>query len=134
MTGDFSAELRRLRAEHGLSVRELAALVHHGKSYVHELETGRKPPTTDVARRLDDTLGTGGLLAATLRPPTVDDGEPEIEAMELARRVTASDVSHGTLDRLELATDRPGDGVRRHAAGRAAAARPPAPRVRHVAR
>ena len=45
-----------MRAEHGLSVRELAALVHHGKSYVHELETGHKRPTTDVARRLDDAL------------------------------------------------------------------------------
>ena len=37
-------------------MRELAALVHHGKSYVHELETGHKRPTTDVARRLDDAL------------------------------------------------------------------------------
>jgi hypothetical protein len=39
------------------------------KSYLHDLETGRKPPTTEVARRLDDALASGGRLAAAVRPP-----------------------------------------------------------------
>ncbi|MBU2671047.1 helix-turn-helix domain-containing protein, partial [Actinoplanes bogorensis] len=40
----FSDELRRLRAERGLSYRALAELAHHGKSYIEDLEKGRKPP------------------------------------------------------------------------------------------
>jgi transcriptional regulator with XRE-family HTH domain len=102
---DFAGELRRLRTERGLSLRELAALTHHGKSYLHDLETGRKPPTADIARRLDAALTSGGRLAATMHTPA-EDTDAEIEAIELLRRVTASDVSHETLDRLEAATDR----------------------------
>lgn len=109
MTSDdgtaFARELRRLRAERGMSLRELAATVHYGKSYLHELETGRKPATKDVATRLDDALDAGSHLAATLRPAFADDVGPEIEALELARRVTASDVGAETLDRLEWAAD-----------------------------
>ncbi|XVU21425.1 helix-turn-helix domain-containing protein [Actinoplanes sp. CA-054009] len=101
----FADELRRLRAERGLSYRALAALAHHGKSYVEDLEKGRKPPSAAVAVRLDDALKAGGRLAATLRAPAEDDVEAELEALELARRVTASDVSSETLDRLERAAD-----------------------------
>ncbi|MFI7600690.1 helix-turn-helix domain-containing protein [Actinoplanes sp. NPDC049681] len=56
----FADELRRLRAQRVLSLRELAAAVHYGKSYLHELETGRKPVSASVASRLDDALGAGG--------------------------------------------------------------------------
>ncbi|MEV4708995.1 helix-turn-helix transcriptional regulator [Actinoplanes sp. NPDC049316] len=101
----FAEQLRRLRTERGLSLRELAAAVHYGKSYLHELETGRKPATEAVAARLDNALGAGGRLAATLRPATMDDAGSEIEALELARRVAASDVGAETLDRLERAVD-----------------------------
>ncbi|OJF13568.1 helix-turn-helix domain-containing protein [Couchioplanes caeruleus] len=101
----FPDELRRLRARRGLSLRELAAAVHYGKSYLHELETGRKPPSPAVASRLDDALHANGVLAAMLGPPAPADSEGEIEALELARRVTASDVSAETLDRLERAVD-----------------------------
>jgi transcriptional regulator with XRE-family HTH domain len=104
----FAADLRRLRQQNGLSLRELAARTHHGKSYLHELETGQKPPTLDVARRLDEALGGRGALTASCAPvvdsaPT-DDGA-ELDALELSRRVSASDVSGETLDRLEHAAD-----------------------------
>lgn len=104
-TSAFAEELRRLRAENRLSLRELGAIVKHGKSYIQELEAGKKPPNLAVARRLDKALDSGGRLAATLRPAVPDDVESEIEALELARRVTASDVSPETLDRLERAVD-----------------------------
>lgn len=106
MSAEFAAELHRLRTERGLSFRELAARVHHGKSYVHELETGLKPPTAAVAGRLDEALCADGRLAATLRAGLDADDGSEIEALELIRRVTASDVSAETLDQLERATDR----------------------------
>jgi transcriptional regulator with XRE-family HTH domain len=104
----FASELRRLRAERGLSVRDLAARIHHGKSYVHDLETGRRPPTEAIARRLDDALAGAGRLAMHVRPATAGgvDDDSEMEALELVRRITASDVSTQTLLGLEQAKDR----------------------------
>ncbi len=101
----FAAELRRLRQVRGLSLRDLAARVHYGKSYLHDLETGRKRPPP-VARDLDDVLTAGGRLTAAAQESAApaDDGS-EVEALELARRVAASDVSAETLGRLERATD-----------------------------
>jgi transcriptional regulator with XRE-family HTH domain len=100
----FATELRRLRTERGLSFRALAELAHYGKSYVDDLEKGRKPPNAAVAERLDVALNAGGHLAAILRP-SGDGVDDEIEAIELARRVTASDVSNEALDQLERAAD-----------------------------
>lgn len=90
-----------------MSLRTLAAAVYQGKSYLHDFETGRKQPTVDIARRLDDALQAGGVLAALVADSVdgvlVDDDS--LDALELARRVTASDVSTETLDRLEAAFD-----------------------------
>ena len=125
MTSDFAEELRGLRAQRGMSVRDLAQRAHCGKTQIHDLETGRRRPTEAVARGLDEAFGTNGRLVDMLRtvPPDADD-DAEIEAIELGRRVTASDVSNETLDAMERAADR---------AAMAYATTPPAellPRVR----
>src|SRR6266540_7484639 len=103
----FAATLRQLRADRGLSLRDLARRAVYGKSYLHELETGSKQPSMEVAERLDVALQAGGqltgLVHAAGESPRIDDGE--VEALELARRVATSDVSAETLDRLELAAD-----------------------------
>jgi transcriptional regulator with XRE-family HTH domain len=101
----FAEELRRLRTERGLSYRALAEQATQGKSYIEDLEKGRKPPNRVVAANLDKALGAAGRLTATLRPPADDDTEAELEALELSRRIAASDVSTETLDRLERAAD-----------------------------
>ncbi|MGX6607602.1 helix-turn-helix domain-containing protein [Micromonosporaceae bacterium Da 78-11] len=101
----FGDELRRLRHERGLSYRALAEAAHYGKSYLEDLEKGRKLPNVALAARLDETLRAGGRLTATLRTPAPQDAEAEIEALELAQRVSASDVSTETLDRLALTFD-----------------------------
>jgi transcriptional regulator with XRE-family HTH domain len=66
VTSDFADELRRRRAERGLSIRVLAELVHYGKSYVHELETGLKLPTT--LRRLEHVTDQLAMAYATTAP------------------------------------------------------------------
>ncbi|MFI1194100.1 helix-turn-helix domain-containing protein [Micromonospora sp. NPDC020750] len=75
----FAAQLTRLRTSCGMSLRDLARLVHHGKSYLHDLETGRTRPTGAVAQQLDDALQAGGTLAALVAdmPPvgTPDDDQ-----------------------------------------------------------
>src|SRR5688572_18253258 len=103
--GRFASELRRLRVDRGLSYRALAERANQGKSDIEDLEKGRKPPNAAVAENLDRGLDARGQLAATLHAVVDDGGEAEIEALELARRVTASDVSAETLDRLERASD-----------------------------
>ncbi|GAA4264115.1 helix-turn-helix transcriptional regulator [Dactylosporangium darangshiense] len=109
----FAARLRELIEQRQTSYRALAARVHHGKTHVHDLATGRKAPTPEVAQRLDDALGAGGelaaLAAAQTGPVPARDAsalDAEIEALELARRVEASDISDGTLGRLEHIADR----------------------------
>jgi transcriptional regulator with XRE-family HTH domain len=99
--------LRRLRVERGMSVRELAARSLQTKSYVHDLETGRKTnPSPDVAQRLDDALEAGGQLAAMVSyDGLVILDEDGLDALELARRVAASDIGPETLERLEAAVD-----------------------------
>jgi transcriptional regulator with XRE-family HTH domain len=106
----FGELLRRLRTERGLSYRDLASHATYGKSYLHDLETGRKQPTPDTARRLDEILGAAGQLAALVTatpigPHAPASTEEELDAWELARRVEISDVSGGTLERLEAAVD-----------------------------
>jgi transcriptional regulator with XRE-family HTH domain/tetratricopeptide (TPR) repeat protein len=101
----FAQTLRDLRIKRGLSLRGLGALAHRAKSHLHEMETGRKLPTPEVAEQLDRILRAGGQLAAlvpTPAPPAVGD---EHDALELSLRVAASDVSGDTLDRIEAAVD-----------------------------
>lgn len=71
----FTAELRRLREQRGLSVRDLARAAPVSKSHIHDLETGRRRPTMETAAALDRALGADGRLAAMVReagpPPEV---------------------------------------------------------------
>jgi tetratricopeptide (TPR) repeat protein len=104
----FGARMKELLAEAGVSYRALAARTHYGKSYLHDLATGRKAPSAETAARIDDALGAGGQLVAlaAVVPASYGDAlDEEVEAIELARRVEASDVSDATLTRLERAAD-----------------------------
>jgi transcriptional regulator with XRE-family HTH domain len=98
----FAARLRQLMRERGYSFRRLAERTYYGKSYVHDLATGRKAPTAETAHRLDEALGAGGELAALA---VFVNGADEVDAVDLARRIEASDVSTETLDQLEAAFD-----------------------------
>jgi transcriptional regulator with XRE-family HTH domain len=115
---NFGRRLAELRKQRGLSYRDFVAI---SPSYVHELETGRKRATPEIAAALDDELGAGGELAALVRvesavPPRLAptpkpraaeraDPDDEEDALELARRVAASDVGEETIARLEWAVD-----------------------------
>jgi transcriptional regulator with XRE-family HTH domain len=59
----FSEELRRARAAAGLAQDQLAERVGYSPSLVAHVETGSRAPSLDFARRGDEALGTGGLLA-----------------------------------------------------------------------
>jgi transcriptional regulator with XRE-family HTH domain len=107
----FGRRLAELRAEHGLSLRQLGDLVHYSRSHLSELENGIKRPTPAAAGSLDEALSAAGQLAALAAQTSVDTEAPvamaddEIEALELARRAAASDVGEETIARLEQAMD-----------------------------
>ncbi|BCY08720.1 helix-turn-helix transcriptional regulator [Actinoplanes sp. L3-i22] len=105
MNAAFAGELRRLRELSGLSYRQLASLSTVSHTQISDLEHARRRPTPDIARALDEALHACGRLTAMLRTPAPQDVEGELEAIELAQRSAASDVSDGTLTRLERAFD-----------------------------
>ena len=98
-------ECATLLSQRGMSYRSLAARTYHGKSYLHDLASGRKTPTPDAARRIDAALGAGGELAALATVDTRDAHTDDLGAVELGRRVAAHDLGAETLDRLEAAVD-----------------------------
>ncbi|MGH3722089.1 MAG: helix-turn-helix domain-containing protein [Pseudonocardiaceae bacterium] len=65
----IGSELRRLRTEQGLSLKQLGERAHYTKGYLSKIENGRKPVTPELARCLDEALGTGGVLAGLLPLP-----------------------------------------------------------------
>ncbi|GLH97331.1 helix-turn-helix domain-containing protein [Phytohabitans aurantiacus] len=99
----FPSELRRLRQERGLSVRGLAALAHQSHGHISDLESGRRAPLPDVTERLETALGVATGTLAALAETRIEDDDG-LDAVELARRVTASDV-RSALPRLEGAVD-----------------------------
>ncbi|NUR40604.1 MAG: helix-turn-helix transcriptional regulator [Streptomyces sp.] len=60
----FGAELRRLRLEAGLTLTQLAAMVHYSKGQLSKIETGGKQAGSELARLCDAALDAGGRLAA----------------------------------------------------------------------
>ncbi|HEY4377294.1 MAG TPA: helix-turn-helix transcriptional regulator [Acidimicrobiales bacterium] len=106
----FAARLRELRTARGMSYRDFDTI---SRSYVYDLESGRKRPTPEIAAALDAALDAGGELvrlvmvqAPSIGPIVVaDDDLDEIEALELARRIAASDVGEETVRRLEGMVD-----------------------------
>ncbi len=110
MSAEFGRDLRRRRSERGLSLAQLAQLIPCHRGYLGQIEKGERRPSSAFAAKLDEVLNAGGTLLAKLDSApassrlTFDDDE--FEALELARRVNASDLSNATLIGLEEAVDR----------------------------
>jgi transcriptional regulator with XRE-family HTH domain len=105
----FGDEVRRLLAERGMSLPELARRSHYDDGHLSKVLSGRKRATAELGLRLDDILGADGILAALADSPPIPagvlDADAEIAALELARRAEASDVGTGPVERLEVAVD-----------------------------
>jgi transcriptional regulator with XRE-family HTH domain len=59
----FAAELTAARAKAGLSQNELATRITYSESLVSLIETARRVPSLDFARRCDEAFGTTGTFA-----------------------------------------------------------------------
>ena len=59
---DFVRLMRRLRQEHGMSFRDLAKKAYFSRSYLWEVENGKKQPSMHLAKALDACLNAEGQL------------------------------------------------------------------------
>lgn len=115
----FGEKLRQLMAERRISQRRMAELVPCNDGYVSRVARDLKVPSAEMAARFDEVLAAGGELAALLpsapaAAPPLDD---ELEALDLVRRVTASDVGEETLVALEMTVDELASAYSRSAPG-----------------
>lgn len=62
MAGSFGELLREHRIAAGLSMGQLAKLIHYSKGYLSKIENDLKPPTPTVARLCDGVLDVDGSL------------------------------------------------------------------------
>ncbi|MET7329152.1 helix-turn-helix transcriptional regulator [Nonomuraea sp. NPDC005650] len=89
-TETFGEALRRLRGN--MSLRNAAHLANVGKSYISDLENGRRTPSLAIATALDRALGAEGKLVALVQPPSdhasapVSPSDEWEEVSELLRR------------------------------------------------
>lgn len=128
MAETFGQALRRLRAAAGMSQPQLACLAHISQSSLSRYESDQQAVSPAVASHLDSLVRAGGELSALLSPvESVAEAVPsgakrqatasvpwqtasakhsdEMAALELARRVAASDVGSETLLLLERVFD-----------------------------
>ncbi|WP_196454065.1 helix-turn-helix transcriptional regulator [Planomonospora sp. ID82291] len=87
----FGGELRRRRLAAGLTLTDLARLVHYSKAQLSKVERGVKTPSRELVRLCDATLGAGGRLAALARgrppgegPAEAETGDGEVWLMQLS--------------------------------------------------
>ncbi|WP_236047228.1 helix-turn-helix domain-containing protein [Streptacidiphilus fuscans] len=108
----FGQALRRLRGS--LSVRDVAALAHCGKSMISDLENGKRQPTAAMAQSLDAALsGHGQLIDIAAHPP----GTPTTVLAADLRATFADQLAEGpmtsaSLDEWEFTVARHGRATR----------------------
>jgi transcriptional regulator with XRE-family HTH domain len=90
---DFSAELARWMQAQGTGVRELHRISGYSAAYISQLRHGKRNPSADVARDLDDALGAGGALKAAM--PVAGKGLSRAQGLQGGEDVT------DVLDRLQ---------------------------------
>ena len=60
----FAQRMRELLADREVSYRALAARTYYSRGHLHDIATGRKSPTVEAARRIDEALQANGSLLA----------------------------------------------------------------------
>jgi transcriptional regulator with XRE-family HTH domain len=93
----FGVELRRLRLAAGHSTQGLAQLIQYSKSHVSKVETGRKTPSLDFARRADAALtAQGHLITLAIATGTSHHTERSEELrLEIARLASVNEDTSG---------------------------------------
>ena len=94
----FGAALRRHRRHHDLSLRALGARTHYSHTHLWEIETGRKPPTRELAAALDAALDLDGQMTALAGQPTTPEPLTPTDVPTIHNHIqhlAATDTQHG---------------------------------------
>jgi transcriptional regulator with XRE-family HTH domain len=103
MDATFADLLRAARDGRGWSLRTLAEAIHFSRSYVGNIEQGRKFPVRDFAERADEALGARGELLAAWERENADQEEAERTRRDLAASLRDSElITVAGTDRVEL--------------------------------
>lgn len=96
MEQSFGAALRALREARGLSIRALARTANCSPAAVGHAETGRRPPTPELATAFDRALGTAPLLTTMLdeRPGRDDQADRRTLLGQLAAVAGSGAAAH----------------------------------------
>lgn len=106
MTG-FGDELRRLLADRGMSLNELARRSHYDRGHLSKVVRGLKTATPELASRLGEVLGADlTALADSEHGIGNRHADGALELVELTRRAGRSDLAPATLETLCQVTDR----------------------------
>ena len=100
----FGERVRELRGSRGITLGELAARIPVNKGHLSRVERGERPPTDDLARRMDQVLDARGDLIALahLDFAAARDAVPW-QTADLLRRLRVTDAAPATLDALQAA-------------------------------
>lgn len=102
MADDLYAVVRRHMDARGMSLRGLAAAVHHDASYLSKALRGVKPFGPRLARDVDDVLAADGevIQAAARRDPAEGAHAGAAEALDVMTWVTATNASDDAIAEL----------------------------------
>ncbi|MFD8545619.1 helix-turn-helix transcriptional regulator [Streptomyces sp. NPDC059649] len=118
----FGSELRQRRQDAGLSLSALASQVHVTRAHLHNVETGRRAPSGDLAEASDITLQAGGRLVAAFQS---EDTERQRQAATRRTLAASLATSRDLMELADLELDQLQAGVEETAVDYLAA--PPAP-------
>ncbi|GLZ09627.1 hypothetical protein Acsp03_70930 [Actinomadura sp. NBRC 104412] len=117
----FGEQMRRLMAEHDLSLRRVAKLVSYDPGYLSKVVNGHKPITPHLAAALDRALEADGALvavAAPALPEAADLAELELLRQDLGDVLSEGSMAEGSLDEWEQSVLQHGRATRDRPAGR----------------
>lgn len=107
--GKISGEqLRMARLAHGLSLEELGERVSATRQFIHQLETGARSPSAEMAEALADVLGVRAEFLTAALPSTVRPEQCHFRGhITRPQSVTSQVLARGTiLDRLVAVLER----------------------------
>jgi transcriptional regulator with XRE-family HTH domain len=98
----FGNRLREYRDHRGWSLGDLARATHYSRSYLSNIENGRKTPTDDLARLCDEALrAKGELISAAREDVAAKLDRTPWQTAELVQRMQATDTTAQTLEALQ---------------------------------
>jgi transcriptional regulator with XRE-family HTH domain len=97
----FGLRLREYRDHRGWSLADLQRATHYSRSYLSNIENGRKVATEELASVCDAALRANGeLIAAARQDVATKLNETPWQTAELVSRLQASDTTSNTIEAL----------------------------------